>query len=123
MNQDFVAWVGQDTVSDRTQEHLGGSDRGVIMMRRKMLEQAEIVAAGGEPKAVVRDPAENDCIQLPIILRDRLIEGFSLAELADMPERIGVVLRPKEFVFQSGQPEAVRQAYRHAMGLDGQSER
>jgi 5,5'-dehydrodivanillate O-demethylase len=123
MNQDFVAWVGQDTVSDRTQEHLGGSDRGVIMMRRKMLEQAELVAAGGEPKAVVRDPAQNDCIHLPIILRDRLIEGFSLAELADMPERVGVVLRPKEFVFQAGQPEAVRQAYRHAMGLDGQSER
>ena len=50
MNQDFVAWVGQGTVADRTQEHLGESDRGVILMRRRMLEQAQMVADGGEPK-------------------------------------------------------------------------
>jgi 5,5'-dehydrodivanillate O-demethylase len=59
MNQDFVAWVGQGALSDRTQEHLGESDRGVIMMRKRMLEQAELVARGGEPKAVIRDPAQN----------------------------------------------------------------
>jgi LigXa C-terminal domain like len=49
MNQDFVAWVGQGALADRTQEHLGESDRGVIMMRKRMLEQAELVARGGEP--------------------------------------------------------------------------
>ncbi len=47
MNQDFVAWVGQNTISDRWNEHLGESDRGVIMMRRKMIEQAEVVAGRG----------------------------------------------------------------------------
>ena len=26
MNQDFVAWVGQGAIADRTQEHLGESD-------------------------------------------------------------------------------------------------
>ena len=35
MNQDFVAWVGQGALADRTQEHLGESDRGVIMMRKR----------------------------------------------------------------------------------------
>ena len=64
MNQDFVAWVGQSALSDRTQEHLGESDRGVIMMRKRMLEQTELVARGGEPKAVIRDPVENACVQL-----------------------------------------------------------
>jgi len=36
----FVAWVGQGTVADRTQEHLGESDRGVILLRRRLLEEA-----------------------------------------------------------------------------------
>ena len=65
MNQDFIAWVGQGTQSDRQNEHLGESDRGVIMMRRKMLEQAEVVADGGDPKGVIRDPEQNDKIYLP----------------------------------------------------------
>ena len=65
MNQDFIAWVGQGTMADRTQEHLGESDRGVIMMRRKMIEQARLVADGGEPKGVIRDPERNQRIYLP----------------------------------------------------------
>ncbi len=65
MNQDFVAWVGQGPVADRTQEHLGDSDRGVILMRRKMLDQAQLVADGGEPKGLIRDPAKNHSIHLP----------------------------------------------------------
>ena len=73
MNQDFVAWVGQGAIADRTQEHLGESDRGVVMMRRKLLEQAEVVARGGEPMAVIRDAALNRCVPLPIIDRDRWV--------------------------------------------------
>jgi 5,5'-dehydrodivanillate O-demethylase len=65
MNQDFVAWVGQGTIADRTQEHLGESDRGVILLRRRMLEEAAVVARGGEPKAVIRDPAQNRALRLP----------------------------------------------------------
>ena len=49
MNQDFVAWVGQGTIADRTKEHLGKSDRGVIMMRKRMFEQMDAVAAGRDP--------------------------------------------------------------------------
>jgi 5,5'-dehydrodivanillate O-demethylase oxygenase subunit len=79
MNQDFVAWVGQGALSDRTQEHLGESDRGVLMMRKRMLEQAELVTRGGEPKAVIRDPAENACVRLPIIGREYFVGGYSRA--------------------------------------------
>ena len=117
MNQDFVAWVGQGAIADRTGEHLGESDRGVIMMRRMLLEQAEVVAAGGEPKAVVRDACANECIRLPIIGRDRYLKGVS----ANTPHREasgtpGPIL-PEGFVFQAGQPEVVRADYRRAMGL------
>ena len=118
MNQDFVAWVGQGAVADRTQEHLGESDRGVILMRRKLLEEAEAVRRGGEPKAVVRDVEANRCIALPIIDRERFVKGFpraqSYREASGTP---GPVL-PDGFVFQAGQPEEVRLAYRQAMGLD-----
>jgi 5,5'-dehydrodivanillate O-demethylase oxygenase subunit len=115
MNQDFVGWVGQGDVADRTQEHLGESDRGVILMRRAMLEQAERVATGGEPKGLVRDPAQNTCIRLPIIGRDRLLAGYSLADLAQDPR--AALLRPERFVFQAGQPEEIRRAYERATGI------
>jgi 5,5'-dehydrodivanillate O-demethylase len=65
MNQDFIAWVGQGKVADRTQEHLGESDRGVIIMRRKMIEQAELVRDGGVPKGLIFDPEKNHAIHLP----------------------------------------------------------
>ena len=117
MNQDFVAWVGQGTVADRTQEHLGESDRGVIMMRRRILEDAERVARGEEPKAVLRDAEKNRCVRLPIIGRDFFVNGSSQVESEISRQRTpGLPLR-KEFPFLTGQPEEVRAAYRRAMGL------
>jgi 5,5'-dehydrodivanillate O-demethylase len=117
MNQDFVAWVGQGTVADRTQEHLGESDRGVIMMRRRLLEDAERVARGEEPKAVIRDPARNRVVRLPIIGRDFFVNGSSMVESETSRQRTpGLPLR-REFPFLVGQPEEVRAAYRRAMGL------
>ena len=113
MNQDFIAWVGQGTISDRQNEHLGESDRGVILMRKRMLEEAELVAQGGEPKATIRDPQLNQCVRMPIVGRDRLLRGFSLAD-SDSAPPFGL----REFPFLAGQPEAIRQAYWHAMGRD-----
>jgi len=118
MNQDFIAWVGQGTIADRTQEHLGESDRGVIMMRKKLVEQAELVAKGGEPKAVIRDPERNRCIQLPILGRRRFVNGYSrTTELYQEARGTPGPILPEGFVFQSGQPEDIRLAYRKAMGL------
>ena len=37
MNQDPVAWIGQGTVSDRENEHLGRSDVGVANVRRNLI--------------------------------------------------------------------------------------
>ena len=65
MNQDFVAWVGQGALGDRTREHLSPSDRGIIMMRQKLLEQTDVVAEGGDPKNTFRDPAANRARPLP----------------------------------------------------------
>jgi 5,5'-dehydrodivanillate O-demethylase len=104
-------------VADRTLEHLGESDRGVILMRKRLLEDAQAVAAGGTPKGLVRDPALSDCVGLPIVDRERLRGSYTLAE-ADAQNDRGQPLLPREFQFQAGQPEAIRQAYRKAMGID-----
>ena len=118
MNQDFIAWVGQGTIADRMEEHLGESDRGIIMMRRKMLEQIEVVGAGGEPKAVVRDAEANRSISLPIIGRDRYLKGAPRGQLLREASSTPGPILPEGFVFLAGQPVEIRAAYRRAMGLD-----
>jgi 5,5'-dehydrodivanillate O-demethylase len=94
MNQDFVAWIGQGAVADRTKEHLGESDRGVILLRRRMLEEADVVARGGDPKAVIRDASKNDRLALPTIREGR-----------------GAPVRPPDgprpMVFHAGQPKEI----------------
>ena len=44
MNQDFVTWVGQGRIADRSQEYLAPSDRGIVMIRRRFLRDLEAVA-------------------------------------------------------------------------------
>ncbi len=115
MNQDFAAWVGQGEVADRTRERLGRSDRGVIMMRRRFLDDLEAVARGEEPKGLVRDPAANGCIGLPIFDREFFLNGPTREQLGDPDHPRSRSMR--SFVFQAGQPADVRAAYAEAMGL------
>ena len=65
LGQDYVAWHGQGDITDRTQEMLGQSDEGVILLRKMLLEQIEVAESGHDPINVFRDPAKNVCISLP----------------------------------------------------------
>ena len=65
-HQDFVAWITQGLNADRTMEKLGESDRGIIMLRKQLREQIDIVADGGDPMNVVRDEEQNKFIELPL---------------------------------------------------------
>jgi 5,5'-dehydrodivanillate O-demethylase oxygenase subunit len=114
MNQDFVAWVGQGRIADRTQENLGQSDRGIALMRRRFLTDLDTIAKGGDPKALVRDPARNRVIELPIIPRRELTVGLTREEIATHPNFSRLA---GEYVFQAGQPEEVRRAYEEATGF------
>jgi len=58
--QDMIGWVGQGPISDRTQEHLGQSDKGIILYHRLLDEQMDRVAKGEDPMGTVRDPKENE---------------------------------------------------------------
>jgi 5,5'-dehydrodivanillate O-demethylase len=118
-NQDFIAWVGQGTIADRTKEMLSPSDRGIIMMRKRFLDDLARIERGEDPKGIVRDPKVNEGgIPLPIIHRQMLTEGLTLAEILDDPSidpRIG-------YTTQAGQPSWVRRQFLEAMGLDPNTE-
>jgi len=58
--QDMVGWVGQGPISDRSAEHLGQSDKGIILYRKLLEEQMERVANGKDPMGVIRNKHENE---------------------------------------------------------------
>ena len=61
---------------DRSKEKLGQSDVGLILFRRMLMEQVDIVEEGGDPMNTFRDPATNDIIWLPFDrMNDETIEG------------------------------------------------
>ena len=62
--QDVMAWVSQGKIADRTSEHIGKSDIGVIMIRRMFKAQIARVEPGKDPTvAFTRVPQER--IELP----------------------------------------------------------
>ena len=58
LNQDFIGWWSQGSLTDRSQENLGRTDIPVVFLRRQLDEQITIVENGGEPMNVFRDPAK-----------------------------------------------------------------
>jgi 5,5'-dehydrodivanillate O-demethylase len=64
--QDSMAWETQGPLTDRTREHLGVEDEGVIELRKMLREQIERVQQGLEPVGVIRDPAKNHLIDLGV---------------------------------------------------------
>ena len=114
MNQDFVAWLGQGTIADRTKEHLGTSDRGVIMIRKRYLDDIDAIARGEDPKAVIRDPEVNRRIDLPIVNKHLFIDGVPADQFVN---RVNSAVA-RSYIFQVGQPDDVRRAWEDAMGFE-----
>ena len=65
---------------------------------------------------MIRDPALNRSIRLPVAERRPLRDGLTRAEiLRDPLSRRGL----EGYVFQTGQPREVREAFLAAMGFNG----
>ena len=62
--QDMMVWSAPGELSDRTQERLAESDKGIILYRRLLNKQLERVAEGVDPMNVFRDPAQNQTIAI-----------------------------------------------------------
>ncbi|HTE84176.1 MAG TPA: aromatic ring-hydroxylating dioxygenase subunit alpha [Dehalococcoidia bacterium] len=65
-NQDYMAWSTQGDVARRDLEKLGESDLGLIMYRKLLKQQMDLVQDGGDPMCVIRDPDENECLDAPL---------------------------------------------------------
>lgn len=63
-SQDHMAWETQGPVADRAKEHLGESDRGIVMFRNLLRAQIQAVQAGNDPVGVNRDPAKDEMINM-----------------------------------------------------------
>jgi 5,5'-dehydrodivanillate O-demethylase len=57
--QDRVAQETQGVIADRTKEHLGTSDQGILMLRKMIRDSIEAVQQGRDPMGVIRDPSGN----------------------------------------------------------------
>jgi 5,5'-dehydrodivanillate O-demethylase oxygenase subunit len=65
--QDYMVWAGQGDIAKRNLEKLGESDKGVILFRRQLMQQLQLVMNGSEPTInIFRDAAGNQAIELPI---------------------------------------------------------
>jgi 5,5'-dehydrodivanillate O-demethylase oxygenase subunit len=63
--QDMMAWITQGPIANRTNEHLGASDQGVVLYRQVLQREIQKVERGQDPIAVLRDANHNRQIDLP----------------------------------------------------------
>ncbi len=62
-DQDRCAQESQGPILDRTAEHLGVSDEGVILLRKMFKQCIEAVQNGKDPVGVIRDPKKNEMLR------------------------------------------------------------
>jgi 5,5'-dehydrodivanillate O-demethylase len=65
--QDAMAWETQGPVMDRSREHLGTGDRGVVIFRKLLREQIDIMRRGGTPLGCIPKDQERPIIELDVI--------------------------------------------------------
>jgi 5,5'-dehydrodivanillate O-demethylase len=116
MNQDIVAWVGQGVIADRTGEHLGSSDLGIALIRRRLLEEIAKLDSGADPKGVIRDPDVARCVSLPT--PDAGPIGKRIMTRAEYVTDKWFAKRLEDFPWHAGYPREILEEYRRAVGVE-----
>lgn len=89
--QDNYAWMSQGWITPRWTEHLGESDKGLILYRRLLREQMKVVEDGGDPMNTFRDPSTNLSIHVPHESDDREFRSAQRAALGPAHSREGAI--------------------------------
>ncbi len=63
-DQDRAAQESQGIICDRSIEHLGVSDKGVIMLRKLYKDSMDAIAAGKDPIGTIRDAVKNRLVEI-----------------------------------------------------------
>jgi 5,5'-dehydrodivanillate O-demethylase len=79
-DQDRCAQESQGAIFDRTSEHLGVSDEGVILLRRMLKQSIDAVRSGQDPIGIIRDPEKNNVLRL--VPGEYKLEGAELGHAA-----------------------------------------
>ena len=66
-NQDYMAWATQGDIAKRHLEKLGEGDKGVILFRKLLAQQVEILQDGGEPMNIIRSAEDNTGLEYPVV--------------------------------------------------------
>ena len=67
-NQDYLCWSSQGDIAKRELEKLGAGDSGVIMFRKLLTQQVELVRDGGKPTMnIFHDAEDNTGLEWPRI--------------------------------------------------------
>jgi hypothetical protein len=83
--QDVAVQEGMGPIADRSEEHLGSTDRAIVMMRRLLLEATRTVEAGGKPRGVdstayrrlrAVDHFADDEAQIPQLIEREIVARF-----------------------------------------------
>jgi hypothetical protein len=61
--QDRAAQESQGEITDRTREFLGTSDRGIMLLRKLLLDSIDAVESGKDPFGLLRDPSLNTIVR------------------------------------------------------------
>jgi phthalate 4,5-dioxygenase len=84
-DHDRLATESMGPIFDRSQEHLGATDRGVTLLRRMLLRAIDDVEAGRDPLAVQRapqpDPYDGLVVIEQFVPKSRDVRGFWNAEV------------------------------------------
>lgn len=116
MNQDIAAWVGQGVIADRTQEHLGSSDRGIAMIRSRLIEEIAKLGSGTDPKGIIRDPDSARSVPLPT--PDAGPIGKRILPRAEYIADKWLAGRLQDFPWHAGYPKEILEEYRRAVGVE-----
>jgi 5,5'-dehydrodivanillate O-demethylase len=78
--QDSATQVSQGAIVDRTREHLGHSDRGVIQVRKLWKSVIETVLRGEDPPNLIRNAAQNRLVHVDVV--ERLVKTGEIKDHA-----------------------------------------
>jgi 5,5'-dehydrodivanillate O-demethylase len=90
---DMLAWVSQGPMTPRNLEHLGVSDRGIILYRNQLSDAMDAVERGEDPPGLVTDPVEN-MPWIELKWEETAREAFQLRSQGDRPRRTDQTLPP-----------------------------
>jgi 5,5'-dehydrodivanillate O-demethylase oxygenase subunit len=102
--QDIMAWETQGALADRRREHLGTGDRGVILWRQILHRELKKLAAGADPMCVLRDPAQNEIIELHVEKGKAAFKDGFASLLRRMPLRYAPIADDLLAVFAAPAP-------------------